>query len=54
MSIFMIKGCINDKSVTISQIFSGAPPFIVAVIAVIALIVIFPDIALFLPRLVYG
>lgn len=54
MSIFMIKGCINDKSVTISQIFSGAPPFIVAVIAVIALIVIFPDIALLLPRLVYG
>ena len=54
ISIFMVKGCIKDPDTTLSQIFSGVVPFLAATIIVIILVILFPQLALWLPNLVYG
>ncbi len=54
MSVFMVKGCINDPEVSISQIFAGVWPFLFTVVLMMALLILFPNIALWLPNLVYG
>ncbi len=54
ISIFMVKGCIKDPNVTLAQIFSGVVPFLAATIIVIALVIIFPELTLWLPNLIYG
>jgi tripartite ATP-independent transporter DctM subunit len=54
ISIFITKGCIKDPDVTLAQIFSGVLPFLAATFIVIILLIIFPQLALWLPNLVYG
>jgi TRAP-type C4-dicarboxylate transport system permease large subunit len=47
MNVFVIKGIAKD--VPLETIFRGVTPFIIAQIVLIALLVIFPQIALWLP-----
>jgi C4-dicarboxylate transporter DctM subunit len=49
MNVYIIGGIAPD--VPISKIFRGIVPFILAIIVCIILIMIFPQIALFLPRI---
>jgi C4-dicarboxylate transporter, DctM subunit len=47
MNVFVIKGMVNE--VPLYTIFAGVTPFIIALIALIAVIVAFPQLALWLP-----
>jgi C4-dicarboxylate transporter, DctM subunit len=47
MNVFVIKGIARD--VPLYTIFRGVTPFIVAQIILIAVLIAFPDIALWLP-----
>ena len=49
MNVFVIKGLFQDMSIW--TIFAGVMPFLFAQLAGLGLIIIFPAIALFLPRL---
>jgi TRAP-type C4-dicarboxylate transport system permease large subunit len=49
MNVFMVKTVLGD--VTIWTVFSGVWPFLVATLVGLALIIAFPQIALFLPEL---
>jgi tripartite ATP-independent transporter DctM subunit len=53
MSAFYLKG-ISPSHVTLGQIFSGCTPFMLMVVLAMVLLYIFPDIALWLPRVLYG
>lgn len=48
MNVFVISGLL--KNVPMTTIFKGAVPFVIAILAVVILLVIFPQIATFLPR----
>lgn len=50
MNVFIIRS-VASKHVTLTQIFAGVVPFILADIVVVALIIAVPGIVLFLPRL---
>ena len=45
VSVFVIKSALNDDSMPIGQIFLGAAPFVVMMLATLGLILIFPSIA---------
>ena len=49
MNVFIIKGVAKD--VPLETIFKGVWPFIIAIFACIALLIIFPQIAIFLPNM---
>jgi TRAP-type C4-dicarboxylate transport system permease large subunit len=49
MNVFIIKGVAGD--VPMNTIFKGIVPFLIADIVHIALLVVFPSLALFLPSL---
>ena len=49
MNVFIIKGVAKD--VPLETIFKGVWPFIIAIFACIALLIIFPQIATFLPNM---
>lgn len=53
MAPFYLKG-IAPPHVTINQIFSGVMPFLWLVLAAMVLVYIFPGIALWLPKYLYG
>ncbi|MCB4768209.1 TRAP transporter large permease subunit [Ancylobacter sp. Lp-2] len=53
MAPFYLKG-VAPKHVSIDEIFSGVMPFIVIVVVAMALLYIFPGIALWLPSYLYG
>ncbi|MCA3623487.1 MAG: TRAP transporter large permease subunit [Methylobacterium sp.] len=53
MAPFYLKG-VAPPHVTINQIFSGVMPFLWIVLVAMVLIYIFPDIAMWLPRYLYG
>ena len=53
MSAYYLKG-IAPPNVRLTQIFSGVMPFLVCVIASMALMYAFPQIVFFLPELFYG
>ncbi|MFS8038434.1 TRAP transporter large permease [Xanthobacter sp. AM11] len=53
MAPFYLKG-VAPKNVSIDQIFSGVMPFLWIVILSMALLYIFPGIALWLPKALYG
>lgn len=48
MNVFVLKGVTNDLELT--DIFKGAAIFIIPIFAVVVLLYIFPDIAMFLPN----
>jgi TRAP-type C4-dicarboxylate transport system permease large subunit len=52
MNLFVVQGV--RRRGTIGDLMAGIFPFVLALFAMIALIVAFPDIALWLPRLVKG
>lgn len=43
MSVFAIKSALNDPSVTLSDIFLGAAPFIAVMLMILTMIIIFPQ-----------
>ena len=49
LNIFTVAGVAKDTSV--EQIFRGVAPFLLSIFAIVILITIFPNIALFLPRM---
>lgn len=53
MAPFYLKG-VAPPHVTINQIFAGVMPFLWIVLVAMVLIYIFPDIAMWLPRYLYG
>jgi tripartite ATP-independent transporter DctM subunit len=53
MSAYYLKG-VAPKSVLLTQIFRGCMPFLYIVIVCMVLIYIWPQIALWLPRAIYG
>ena len=53
MSAYYLKG-IAPPHVQLTQIFSGCMPFLLMVFIAMAVLYIFPGIALYLPQLVYG
>jgi tripartite ATP-independent transporter DctM subunit len=52
MNVFVVKGIAPDVPMT--TIFAGVTPFLIAMIVCLLLIVIFPQIALFLPNSMFG
>ena len=52
MAPFYLKGVAPAK-VTINEIFSGVMPYIFIVVAVMAILYIFPGVALWLPNYMY-
>ena len=52
MNVFIIKGVAKD--VPLETIFKGVWPFLLALMACIAVLIIFPQLATFLPNLVSG
>lgn len=52
MNVFIIKGVAKD--IPLETIFKGIWPFVIALTVCIILIIVFPQIATFLPSLMYG
>jgi len=48
LSIYVIKSTLNDDTVSLGQIFVGAFPFVLAMLAVLILLIAFPGISTFL------
>jgi TRAP-type mannitol/chloroaromatic compound transport system permease large subunit len=53
MSAYYLKG-VSPPSVELIDIFRGSMPFLVMVFIAMVLLYIFPDLALYLPQLIYG
>ncbi|MCP5265672.1 MAG: TRAP transporter large permease [Burkholderiaceae bacterium] len=51
MNVYVIKSVVPD--VRLGTIFSGIWPFLVSMIIVVALLILLPDVTLFLPRLMF-
>jgi tripartite ATP-independent transporter DctM subunit len=47
VSIFVVKGALDDQSITLGDIFLGAAPFAAIMLVVLVLVALFPQIALF-------
>jgi C4-dicarboxylate transporter, DctM subunit len=45
LSVFVIKGALDDPNISLGDIFAGAAPFALIMVAVLALIIAFPIIA---------
>ncbi|MCB1462758.1 MAG: TRAP transporter large permease [Nitratireductor sp.] len=45
ISVYVIKSTLDDKSITLGQIFTGAAPFAVMMLAVLGLVLVFPVLA---------
>lgn len=48
VSIFVVKGALDDQSITLGDIFLGTAPFAAIMLLVLVLVALFPQIALFL------
>jgi tripartite ATP-independent transporter DctM subunit len=53
MSAYYLKG-VSPPSVLLTQIFSGCMPFVYVVIVTMAIVYVFPGIAMWLPNTLYG
>lgn len=51
LSVYTIKSALGDRTLKVGEIFMGATPFVFAMIAALAIIVAFPQIAVWLARL---
>jgi C4-dicarboxylate transporter DctM subunit len=49
--VYTVKGAVDDDAVTLSEIFAGSIPYWILMLVVMSMIWIWPDIALWLPRL---
>jgi tripartite ATP-independent transporter DctM subunit len=50
MNVFVIRNVASEYA-TVMQIFRGVVPFLIADIVVVALVIAFPDLVMFLPRM---
>ena len=48
ISVFVIKSTLDDKSITLFEIFAGAFPFAVTMLLVLIVLIAFPDLSLYL------
>jgi TRAP-type mannitol/chloroaromatic compound transport system permease large subunit len=53
MAAFYLKG-VSPPEVTLTQIYWGMVPFMLIQVIALVTVFFFPEIALWLPRLVYG
>jgi tripartite ATP-independent transporter DctM subunit len=51
ISVYTVKSALNDKSITIKEIFKGTFPFVLCMLGVLALLVIFPSWSTWLARM---
>jgi len=49
--VFTVKAAVPDKSITLAEIFRGSMPYWVVLLAVVAALAVFPQLATFLPSL---
>ena len=49
--VFTVKSAVPDRSVELGEIFRGAIPYWIVLLAVVAILAVFPQIATFLPNL---
>lgn len=49
--VFTVKAALPEENITLSQIFAGAMPYWIALLAVIVSLAAFPEIATYLPKL---
>ena len=49
--VFTVKASVPDSDVTLSDIFKGSIPYWLIIILVASLIMVFPEISLWLPNL---
>ena len=49
--VFTVKAAVPDQDVTLAEIFRGSIPYWIVLLAVVALIAVFPQLATFLPNL---
>ena len=52
MNVYILKGVVPD--IPLETMFKGVWPFLMAIVVCIALLMIFPEITLFLPNLIAG
>jgi C4-dicarboxylate transporter, DctM subunit len=45
ISVYTVKATLEDKSITLKDIFSGTTPFVLCMAAVLVLLVLFPSIS---------
>jgi TRAP-type mannitol/chloroaromatic compound transport system permease large subunit len=50
IAAFVVKSTLDDQSITLSDVFAGAFPYVLIMIIVLALVVVFPGISLVLVR----
>jgi TRAP-type C4-dicarboxylate transport system permease large subunit len=53
VNLYVVHG-VRDNHGTIGDVIMGTAPFVASMFALIALLMVWPDIALWLPRLVMG
>lgn len=46
ISVYVVRSCMNDQRVTLNQIFAGASPYVVIMLAVTILLIAFPKLTL--------
>jgi tripartite ATP-independent transporter DctM subunit len=51
ISVYTVKSALNDKAITIKEIFKGTFPFVLCMLGVLALLVIFPSWSTWLARM---
>jgi tripartite ATP-independent transporter DctM subunit len=49
--VFTVKAAVPDKSITLAEIFSGSIPYWIVLLAVVAMLAVFPGLATYLPNL---
>lgn len=52
--VFLVKGSIDDPEATVGKLFRGVWPFVFATLTCTVILIVFPDLATWLPTLVYG
>ncbi len=52
--VFMVKGCVEDKAATLSSLFTGVWPYVIACSIVTLLLLVFPQLCTWLPSIMYG
>jgi TRAP-type mannitol/chloroaromatic compound transport system permease large subunit len=51
VSVYTVKSALNDPRITIRDIFAGAFPFVLAMMAVLVILAIFPGLSTWLARM---
>ena len=52
--VFTVKSAVPDPDVTLAEIFRGSIPYWIVLLALVALLAVFPQLATFLPKFLAG